>query len=335
MLTTLLALTFAAPAWAGSALSMSGVLHAQDGFSIPSMAFLPEVNGRADVRVTCADRTYSWAGQVAPGETVKIQLEGLPVGKHACTGRVDLITVDGEHGESPISVTVQVHPPLKVTTTRDRLDLAKGIVTVNADRPLGRLEVEAFGPQGVSVGTGAAPVPGNSTSGSVQWTAEPGAEVLKVVVKAWDVNDLPGQVELRPWSYAIPHDDVVFGSGKSNLTPSEAPKLEKAWKELQAVLERYGEVAEVQLFVAGYTDTVGDKASNQVLSEQRARAIADWFKARGFNGPVHYQGFGEGALAVPTGDEVDEARNRRALYLLAAEEPPVSKELPKASWKEL
>ena len=33
------------------------------------------------------------------------------------------------------------------------------------------------------------------------------------------------------------------------------------------------------------------------------------------------QGFGESRLAVPTADNVDEARNRRAQYILAAQTP--------------
>jgi outer membrane protein OmpA-like peptidoglycan-associated protein len=71
------------------------------------------------------------------------------------------------------------------------------------------------------------------------------------------------------------------------------------------------------------------------LSERRARAIAAWFRRRGFTGPVSYQGFGETALAVPTPDETDEAANRRALYILAANPPPVSEQLPARAWKPL
>ena len=82
-------------------------------------------------------------------------------------------------------------------------------------------------------------------------------------------------------------------------------------------------------------DTVGDAASNQGLSERRARAIAAWFRQRGFRGAVWYQGFGEGVLAVGTPDETDEPANRRAIYVLAADKPPVSDVLPRQAWKRL
>ena len=51
--------------------------------------------------------------------------------------------------------------------------------------------------------------------------------------------------------------------------------------------------------------------------------------------PVHYQGFGEDALAVQTPDETAEARNRRAVYVLAASAPAVQKALPRSAWRRL
>jgi outer membrane protein OmpA-like peptidoglycan-associated protein len=140
---------------------------------------------------------------------------------------------------------------------------------------------------------------------------------------------------LSPWAYAVPHEDVVFGSGAHAIVADEVPKLERCWSDVQAVIAKYGDVVKIQLYVAGYTDTVGATGSNQQLSERRARAIAEWFRGRGFSGDIHYQGFGEGALAVPTGDEVDEGANRRALYVLAAEAPAPSAEMPAQRWTTL
>jgi hypothetical protein len=38
---------------------------------------------------------------------------------------------------------------------------------------------------------------------------------------------------------------------------------------------------------------------------------------------------------MPTPDEVDEARNRRAVYVVAAEPPPVTSAMPGGEWKKL
>ena len=66
---------------------------------------------------------------------------------------------------------------------------------------------------------------------------------------------------------------------------------------------------------------VGDAGSNEKLSLDRARSIAGWFKKAGFPGDIYYAGMGERGLAVATGDNVDEAKNRRAVYTLAATSP--------------
>ena len=101
------------------------------------------------------------------------------------------------------------------------------------------------------------------------------------------------------------------------------------------IFEKYASIAKANLYVAGYTDTVGNASSNLSLSHKRAKAIATWFQNAGFKGDIYYQGFGEKALAVATKDNVDEPRNRRALYVVAAEAPAISADLPSKNWKKL
>ena len=73
--------------------------------------------------------------------------------------------------------------------------------------------------------------------------------------------------------------------------------------------------------VIGYTDTVGVRVGNQLLSLNRAYEIAKYFRQHGVTVPIRYTGFGEDVLAVQTPDETDEVRNRRARYVLAVENP--------------
>jgi hypothetical protein len=160
-------------------------------------------------------------------------------------------------------------------------------------------------------------------------------EVLKVVVVVEDEHGFATELEVFPWYYAVPHEDVVFASNSAEIGGAEVPKLERTWAEVQAVVAKFGGIAQIKLFVAGYTDTVGDASSNQALSERRAAAIAAWFRGAGFRGEIAFQGFGEDALAVPTPDGTDEPANRRAVYLLAAERPPLSKDVPRSAWKRL
>ncbi|HCH63856.1 MAG TPA: OmpA family protein, partial [Deltaproteobacteria bacterium] len=85
----------------------------------------------------------------------------------------------------------------------------------------------------------------------------------------------------------------------------------------------------------GYTDTVGPADGNIALSRARAKAIASWFAQNGFTYPIYFQGFGEQGLAVPTPDNTNEAANRRAAYIVAAEVPPTSRAIPSQTWKAL
>ncbi len=158
---------------------------------------------------------------------------------------------------------------------------------------------------------------------------------MKVVVEALDESNFKGILEVFPYFYSIPHEDPVFDSGSHAVNASEVPKLDDTWKKIVEQFELYGSVVQMDLYVAGYTDTQGDAGSNQGLSERRAKAIATWFKQAGFKGRVFYQGFGESALAVQTGDGVDEIANRRVVYFLANQAPPPSADVPRSNWRGL
>jgi hypothetical protein len=313
-------------------LEISAVRRVQDGLGTASVTVSPFVSGHVTVALTCGSKRFSLDTAIAAYTPVTLELPGLPRGTHACVGTLDLRASDGSQGQMPLSITVDVLPPLKLIADRASIDLSGQRVTVTGDRPLSKVVVQVFGPGGAEVGFGETAGAG-STVVDLQWTGA--GEAVKLVVDGYDMDGLPGRLELLPWSYAIPHEDVVFPSNGDAIPPAEVPKLERAWAEVSAVLAKYGPVVEVRLFVAGYTDTVGGADSNQSLSERRAKAIAAWFRQRGFKGPIAWQGFGEGVLAVGTPDETDEAANRRALYLLAAEAPPISPELPRSSWVNL
>jgi len=67
---------------------------------------------------------------------------------------------------------------------------------------------------------------------------------------------------------------------------------------------------EESVIVVGHTDTVGREASNFELGLNRAEAVRDYIMARGYQN-VRVESRGENDLAVPTGDNVEEWRNRR------------------------
>jgi outer membrane protein OmpA-like peptidoglycan-associated protein len=78
---------------------------------------------------------------------------------------------------------------------------------------------------------------------------------------------------------------------------------------------------DLKLYIGGFTDTVGNASDNLKLSLTRAKSIAAYFRDKGIRGQIFYAGFGEKHLAVPTADSVDEARNRRAIYVITNTKP--------------
>ena len=99
--------------------------------------------------------------------------------------------------------------------------------------------------------------------------------------------------------------DVTFATGSAAITPSFQATL----NEVAESLTKYPNSL---VDVYGHTDTVGSTASNQTLSEERARAVTNYLINRGVaSNRMRWQGFGETQLKVATADNVNEPRNRR------------------------
>ena len=99
--------------------------------------------------------------------------------------------------------------------------------------------------------------------------------------------------------------DVTFATGSTTITPSFQATL----NEVAESLTKYPNSL---VDVYGHTDTVGSTASNQTLSEERARAVTNYLVSRGVAASrIRWQGFGETQLKVATADNVNEPRNRR------------------------
>jgi len=111
------------------------------------------------------------------------------------------------------------------------------------------------------------------------------------------------------------------------------PHLEETLAPIREALRTFDDIS-IELYIAGYTDTVGSKQANLELSERRAKAIAQWFRQNGIKIPVYYQGFGESVLAVPTPDETPHEQNRRAVYVLSNAKPQ-SPDFPTSNWKRI
>ncbi len=174
---------------------------------------------------------------------------------------------------------------------------------------------------------------------TIKWAT--GGEVFMIWVRGEDEYGRFTEYKLVPWAVEIPHTEINFDSGKFNVKTDEAAKLDEALAvafhelvALEKVNDAVGANLTPKLYIVGYTDTVGGASSNKKLSNSRAKAIAEYFRDKGFWAEIHYAGMGERGLRVETGDNVDEVRNRRALYLLGVQQPAAGGQIP-GRWAKL
>ena len=98
---------------------------------------------------------------------------------------------------------------------------------------------------------------------------------------------------------------VYFDFNKATITP-------EAKKVLTEVVAAQAELKPVAIFLSGHTDTVGNAAYNQALSNKRAAAVATALGKMGVKtSTFDLKAFGKTKPAVPTKDNVKEGKNRR------------------------
>lgn len=281
-------------------------------------------------------KTFEWKGGGRPGVTRTIELD-QPVGKFTWKGELTVNFPNANTGTMPLEFETQMGAPLHITVDKDKdVDLEKRVITFKLTNPAGKVELKVLMDTGEYAFDGEIPFAGEvpGTPLTVTWPEKSG-KPLKLSLKAFDTLGVFIGIEFFPWSFEIPHDDVTFDTGKWDIKADEQAKLDESISKALDAIRKFGKFADVTLFVAGHTDTVGPTASNRTLSFNRARAIAGYFRKKGVTIPIRYEGFGEEALAVGTDDEVDEQRNRRAQYIIAIEPPRMSNARFAAKWQKL
>ena len=105
-------------------------------------------------------------------------------------------------------------------------------------------------------------------------------------------------------------NNIFFESGSARL-------LDKSEYELTQLLQLLRTNHAIKMEIRGHTDNVGKEEDNQLLSEQRAKAIYDYLITKGIEEVrLTYRGFGE-TLPLATNDSEDgRQKNRRTEFLI-------------------
>ncbi len=273
---------------------------------------------------------------------------GLGSGKPGATHWEGMISakVGGAPWKQPVTFDTVLTRTIQIGYDKNyvspHLNMEKRFVELTLSSPAGHAEIEVFSDEGIKMGEGKASFAGEpaGTWLRIPWEGTSAAPnesvVLRLSVKLFDKDGASGHINLYPWFVSVPHEDVNFETNSWEVRDSEKLKLDESYKRISAVLDRVektllkwaeqgvvlGSLPQPQLFVTGHTDTVGGDNDNVVLSRNRAKAIATYFRQKGFRMPIYFVGYGERTPRVHTGDNVDEIRNRRADYQMMLQPPP-------------
>jgi outer membrane protein OmpA-like peptidoglycan-associated protein len=138
------------------------------------------------------------------------------------------------------------------------------------------------------------------------WAAQPanaphiGDLKTRVIDLVFKVEDLGGRVanlQVKETDTEVRIDlaaDVLFDFDKADLLPKARDTL----KQAAAVIR---DKAKGEVRISGYTDSKGDAAYNQKLSERRATSVKDWFVDKEGLQNVDFvtEGFGENHPVAP------------------------------------
>ena len=149
----------------------------------------------------------------------------------------------------------------------------------------------------------ATPAPSTSSASSAPRQTSP------AVHQAANRQNAPAPAETAGTGGAPSIDlNVEFRTGSAELTPQAIHTLDNLGQALTSA-----DLANYRFRIAGHTDTVGTPEQNKTLSERRAQAVAIYLEQRFNVAPQRLEtvGVGEDDLAVPTGPQVPNPRNRR------------------------
>lgn len=99
--------------------------------------------------------------------------------------------------------------------------------------------------------------------------------------------------------------NITFESGNANMSSS-------FYKSLNAISNTLKEYDQSSIKVVGHTDNTGDFEQNQILSEKRAMAVADYLVSQGILPQrVHHFGLGSRSPIADNSTETGRQSNRR------------------------
>lgn len=316
-----------------------------------SVTRVPKKGGMPEVNITILEPIAGFRLQLTRSDGKKVDVKGggkpgqkrvielvQPEGSFTWKGELGLNYTNGQTGLMPLEFDTAVWGQLQLRTKKEDVDLAARKWPFTTNRPIAKAKLEVLMDTGKYAFNDEIEFKDQKPGAplAVTWPEAPGT-VMMMWLKVYDETGFFVGAEFWDWFIDIPHDDIEFESGKSEIRETEAQKLEKSYKDIAAELRKYVQIPDLELsiYILGHTDSVGPKDYNRSLSLSRAKSIAVFLKKRGLRAKFFFEGFGEESPKVPRADETDEPQNRRAQYILSIG-PPKLVDAPFApKWQKL
>ncbi|MBN2693214.1 OmpA family protein [bacterium] len=276
-------------------------------------------------------KTYQFSGipeNVEKSITIK-QQKGVFIHKISLKGKyVDTTTFEDNFEMKGVKLD-----SFLVNIKKDSVNLEKGIASFSTNREATKVELKVINNSGIEAESRVIEHNPPSKKTDISW--EKTSDLKELQITVYDQYGFWTGLSIMPFTVDIPHKEIQFESGKWEVRKTEIPKIKDTIVKINDVLKKHAKDITLNLYIAGYTDTVGTPESNMILSKNRAKAIGEAFKKEGLKLTIYYQGFGESVLKRLTNDEVDDPMNRRAIYILSSQSPDISKTIPSKHWTHL
>jgi len=133
-----------------------------------------------------------------------------------------------------------------------------------------------------------------------------------VIPKLSEKNVVKTQAEVKKVEVGKTFDlhDIIFATNSYELT-NDSKKM------INLFMEFLNENPTIKVELQGHTDNVGKPKDNQILSENRAKAVYDYLVENGIDSTrLTSKGFGASRPLVSNETEIGRARNRRTVFVI-------------------
>ena len=105
-------------------------------------------------------------------------------------------------------------------------------------------------------------------------------------------------------------ENIFFATNKSELLP-------QSFSELDKLVQYLNETPNTSITISGHTDKTGNENQNKILSEARAKAVADYLILNGIDKTrISYIGFGSLKPIATNDTEEGKKQNRRVEFII-------------------